>query len=180
MILKAPILYCGIGFWMFTNRQIFENVVIPIAYSTETVRYGHSIISTFQKFYPGQPYLILMGFFVLAMIFDVITLERFLFKKETLANLKPKPNTCSYYSVISTPDRLFFKTEEDFLRKTYGIERTSKERVQKLIHAKEGKRQIIRLAFYDMLANQKYRNMFQYVSVLQGNKLHAVLEILGD
>jgi hypothetical protein len=47
-----------------------------------------------------------------------------------------KTNTSSYYSVVSVQDKLWFKTEEDFLRKTYGIERTAKERVQKLIETK--------------------------------------------
>lgn len=77
---------------------------------------------------------------MVAEIFAFAKLEKILFKKETLANLKIKPNTCSYYSVISIQDRLWFKTEEDFLRKTYGIERTSKARIQNLIYAKEGKR----------------------------------------
>lgn len=81
-----------------------------------------------------------MGLITFAEFFAFAKLEKILFKKETLDHLRTKPNTCSYYSVITVQDRLWFKTEEDFLRNTYGIERTDKKRIQKLIYAKEGKR----------------------------------------
>lgn len=36
-LLWFPLLYAGIGFWMFTNRQIFGNHVIPILYTGDRV-----------------------------------------------------------------------------------------------------------------------------------------------
>ena len=31
-ILWTPMFYLGLGFWLFSNRQIFENEVIPLKY----------------------------------------------------------------------------------------------------------------------------------------------------
>ena len=44
-VLWSPIFYCGVGFWMYSNRQIFENIVLPIEYSNSIVRYDHTFES---------------------------------------------------------------------------------------------------------------------------------------
>ena len=36
-VLWYPVFYAGIGFWMFTNEQIFANFVYPIKYIGEHV-----------------------------------------------------------------------------------------------------------------------------------------------
>ena len=60
-ILRAPFLYIGIGFWMYSNRQIFENVVEPIHYLKDVPRMDHHIInSVFFDLNPATPFLILL------------------------------------------------------------------------------------------------------------------------
>ena len=57
-VLRAPFLYIGIGFWMFSNRQIFDNVVEPITFLTSTPRMDHHIIeSIFYILSPATPFL---------------------------------------------------------------------------------------------------------------------------
>lgn len=36
-----PLLYSAFGFWMYSNRQLFENVVIFKERLSETTRYDH-------------------------------------------------------------------------------------------------------------------------------------------
>jgi hypothetical protein len=67
-ILWSPIFYYGIGFWMFSNRQIFENVVLPIEYSNSIVRYGHTFKSVLERIYPGDPLLIFMVIHLIACL----------------------------------------------------------------------------------------------------------------
>jgi len=49
-----------IGYWMFSNRQIFENKVIPINSTFEQKRYGHIILDSFTKVSPGTPFIIIL------------------------------------------------------------------------------------------------------------------------
>lgn len=64
-ILWSPIVYCVMGFWFFSNRQIFENFVIPLEYLNDVPHMGHTIIGSLTRISPGTPFFIM---FVLALI----------------------------------------------------------------------------------------------------------------
>ena len=43
-ILRAPFYYFAFGFWFFSNRQIFENIVEPKEYLNDAQKMNHEII----------------------------------------------------------------------------------------------------------------------------------------
>ena len=58
----------------------------------------------------------------------------------------------------------------------YGIERISKERIEKMMQTPPGDKTMTRVPFYDMLANQKYRFRFGYVSVASDSKQAEIIK----
>ena len=54
-----PILYASIGFWMYSNRQIFENEVLPKHKTHGFQNHNHTIVYSLTNFTPGTPLLIL-------------------------------------------------------------------------------------------------------------------------
>jgi len=160
-ILWSPIFYYGIGFWMFSNRQIFENVVEPIDFSNSVVRYGHTFKSIFERIYPGDPLIIFMIVHLIACLASNTSIQKKLYNPETLQLLKTNNNKHgNYYSSLSLADKMWFQAEEEFLRKRYGIERIAQARIDKMMKTPPGDKTMTRVPFYDMLANQKYRFMF--------------------
>jgi hypothetical protein len=71
---------------------------------------------------------------------------------------------------------MWFSAEEEFLRVKYGIERISKERIEKMMKTPPGDKTMTRIPFYDMLANQKYRFRFGYVSVASDSKQAEIIK----
>ena len=64
-ILWTPIFYAGMGFWLFTNRQIFANDVIPIQYLHDVQRMNHEIFPSIMTLSPGTPLLYLMVIYIM-------------------------------------------------------------------------------------------------------------------
>ena len=102
-ILRAPFLYMGIGFWMYSNRQIFDNVVLPLEFSTSTPRMDHKIIeSIFYDFSPGTAFL----FFLLIQIVLEVTMNmgiqpKFAQNPKVVHYLESPPDDETFYKTIS-------------------------------------------------------------------------------
>ena len=92
-----------LGYWMFSNRQIFENKVNFISNTFETIRYGHKILERLNCITQATPFLISFIIMVFIFIFPrsirpSVNLERSKINK--LATFK---NTTPYFSNL-TPD----------------------------------------------------------------------------
>ena len=70
-VLWAPFLYACLGFWMYSNRQVFENIVLPVTYLNEVVRYDHKIIGSLKRISPGTPFLILLAILIVLKIIKI-------------------------------------------------------------------------------------------------------------
>ena len=68
-LLYSPIFYTGFGFWMYGNRQIFENYVKPIDSLYNPVRYDHKILNSLTYIHVGTPFLIL---FIISVLMKII------------------------------------------------------------------------------------------------------------
>jgi hypothetical protein len=84
--------------------------------------------------------------------------------------MKDKPLKENFYQIISESDKQWVLAEERFLLKTYGVHRLQKGVYKKIKNAVPGKKVILKVPFYDILANQKYRNMFEYDSIINETK----------
>jgi len=65
----TPIFYLLFGFWMFSNRQAFDNRVIQVQTSLELIRYDHHIIESLYTISPGLPFFLV---FVILVSFKLI------------------------------------------------------------------------------------------------------------
>ena len=52
----------AIGFWIFSNKQIFDNLVIPLKEQDEDMNHGHTIIGSVLQVTPGTTFLIFLVF----------------------------------------------------------------------------------------------------------------------
>ena len=55
-----PLFYGAIGFWMYSNRQIFENAIEPIDFQYSVINHQHTIVQSLTTINPGTPFLILI------------------------------------------------------------------------------------------------------------------------
>lgn len=116
-MLWFPVLYAGIGFWMFTNMQIFGNFVSPIDYVGDHISAGHEIgesLISFDK--PGWPFLILGGITICSRFMDYFGIEKYLYSEGIHEILKHKNKSESFYTIISKSDKLWLLQEEKFLK----------------------------------------------------------------
>lgn len=79
-----PVLYSCFGLWMYSNRQIYDNKVLPRASINGIQDHSHTVVYTLTTFTPGTPFLILL---VVALAnFIVMVLELNLWKKITFVS----------------------------------------------------------------------------------------------
>ena len=126
-VLWYPVFYAGIGFWMFTNEQIFANFVYPIKYIGEHVTQGHYIANSVEFVKPGWPFLILLAIIVISRITHYSGLNKAFLSNEVKAILEgDKLESKSFYEIISNSDKKWLLAEEKYLYKNYGIRRLPK------------------------------------------------------
>lgn len=112
-ILRAPFLYLGMGFWMFSNRQIFENIVLPIEFLKDVPRMNHTIIeSVFFNLNPGSPFLILL---IIQIIFEIsmqMNIDSKFGSEKIKHFLERPPDNEPFFKTISESDKDWFFGEE--------------------------------------------------------------------
>ena len=123
---------------MFTNCQIFDNVVKSINYLGDHVSYEHTIYGSLTTFKPGWPFLFLGLIIIVGRIIDFMDFEKYFYSSDIKELLKKKPKSESFYQIISKSDKLWLLAEERFLKKQYGIHRLQKGVYGKIKTAKPG------------------------------------------
>jgi hypothetical protein len=115
-LLWAPLIYAGIGFWMYTNCQMFDNIVIPIEYIDHIVLSGHTIGNSITNIKPGWPFLILFLVMILFRIMEYFGWEKYIQSSEIkdFMNLKSKKE--EFVNIISSSDKKWFLSENNFLK----------------------------------------------------------------
>lgn len=61
------------GFWLFSNRQLFEQLVNPKNRQMDVLNHGHFILSTIGRLNPGTPYLLFLGVYLIKNYFEAPT-----------------------------------------------------------------------------------------------------------
>lgn len=54
LLFTAPLLYSGMGAWVFSNQQVFRNTVVPLPVDYLYASSGHHIAQFFQQVTPGS------------------------------------------------------------------------------------------------------------------------------
>ena len=72
LLLGAPMLYCFVGAWMFSNQQVFENTVVTNDTHDLFANSDHSFSQFFTQITPGLAYFVcfavLFTFYILRMV----------------------------------------------------------------------------------------------------------------
>lgn len=116
----GTILYCGFAYWILTNRQMFENHVIPIETQEGVKGSEHSIWSL--SF--NQSLFLYVGFFILIiyMIFYEAINDIFGFysKKSIKNDNDERENLHNFYQSLSNKNLSYMIEEERVVREKYG------------------------------------------------------------
>jgi len=94
---------------MFSNRQVFENVIIPIHSTYEARRYGHLIKESFTRISPGTPLLVVLPFFVFVYFLGFTSInQRKFYHSRNLRNLNHYRDYSEFFSTILPEDKKSF------------------------------------------------------------------------
>lgn len=163
-----PLAYFALGFWMFSNRQIFGNNTEKVQYAKQRYFTNHHIQSSIMEWWmPGYPFLI---FFILvfALQFESVQYWRcWNFFLCTSGHRRDKyhkePDYQPFFSVLSEQDKWRLRLQEQNMINLFNNERSQKI-LDKLDHyTHKSKCRMVGLPFYDIMQNADYRMKFEYV-----------------
>mmetsp|Transcript_18596 Transcript_18596/g.16474 ORF Transcript_18596/g.16474 Transcript_18596/m.16474 type:complete len:270 (-) Transcript_18596:25-834(-) len=153
----------AVGFWMFSNRQMFENhVVLSPEANPEVEITGHTVFQNITS----TPAVIL--FYA-----TLITLFGLLFKRVISKILQKTPclikinqhvdeHLPNYFEALEYDDSMYMMSLERHLRKHYGLKTLMDQSLTQIVTAKPCHRKISGIGVYDILANIRYCDKFQY------------------
>lgn len=137
-ILWGPALYAAFGFWMYSNRQIFENETMQVLTMKDVPSSNHRIIESFFRISPGTPLLIVLAATFLARFFEATGITNkiqkyFIFEKIIehgghsscrVSKANPSERVCienteTFFSAIRKEDKKWIIDEEKFLIKNF-------------------------------------------------------------
>lgn len=73
----CPIIYASWGWWAYSNRQIFENIVYPRYRINGYVEHRHTVVYSLTTLTPGTPMLILLFLAILNFVRVVLKYSKF-------------------------------------------------------------------------------------------------------
>ena len=138
--IKELRIYCIIllypmGFWIFSNRQIFENEVSHVNHESEVMSHSHTIIGSLKRISPGSPFLTFFPFLAFWLIKRLSKYEclgkylglKYLHKRINSMHLWKEENnfyTCKapFFSVIKEKEKKQLMRMEELLKFGLNIE----------------------------------------------------------
>lgn len=164
IMLFAPIMMFSVGYWMMSNKQMFSNVTVlneqanPVAQRT-----GHVI---FHDLTDGPAFLL----FVMTVVCLILRVfkERIAkwVRESKFAPIrfdeKYDEHLPNYFEALEFDDVLYLMHVEKHMRKNFGIKTLMDSTLRKLVNAGYSTRKIFGIGVYDILANHRYCERFQY------------------
>lgn len=129
----TPLLFLLNGYWMLSNRQMFENLVNHLTYSTEQMSSGHSLNTVFQMD-QATPMLLI------AVVIFFITILRSFFP-QTMAKwgyvissnvIEVDENLPNFFNAVKLSDADWFVSENNNMRDSYKFTFASKDVIDRL------------------------------------------------
>ena len=160
-ILKwAVCFYLFFGYWMLTNRQVFDNYVTPIDVKGEAMRTGHAI----GDFNMDQA----MPLLFIGVILFVITFMQGFFKKGLKRmgftfggkKIEVDEDLPSFFQAVRFSDAEWYQAEIQYLEKEYGFSIESDRVNYEIDNMHPGKKTIQGCPYYLILANPAYYMAF--------------------
>jgi hypothetical protein len=162
----TPILFLFNGYWMLSNRQIFENVINQIEYSTVEMSSSHWW-STMTDFDQATPMLVLTFAFIFIVIgrvcfFSWMQKYGYVISSNEIDVDEDLPN---FYEAVKLSDADWFVKENEYCKEKYRFAFANEESTGKLDNLGVPKKPIQGIAWYNLLANPAYFRDFNYITV---------------
>jgi len=152
-------LYCLTGSWVFSNQQVFQNVVVPIQTVDGIIEADHRPYDLISQINPGTPLTIMFFVFILEYIYRLVlrSRQRKINKKNSIHD---KDLSHLFWDVITPVQKNKWLMEELCCQLRLGIKTIPDETLQKLgvnslTHEPNINYMVSRYA-YDMLASVRY------------------------
>jgi len=164
-----------VGYWMYSNKQIFTNEVKEVTKSNSSIPSNHSIWDPIQL-NQAFPFLAVGVIFIASKIIHVIIIMIADYREKhnfTYENLK------KYTMSLKQYDKVWLKSEEKYIREKENFRLLPDETYRKLVtsgvlqlpNALTNKNFIQNVPTYDILANPKYEERFQYFPAMMREDL---------
>ena len=177
----TPILMLLNGYWMLSNRQIFENIVNSVNLTTDQMSSSHALNSMGVMSH-SSPMLLFSTAFLIIIIIRVLFypwLEKsgFTISSDTIEVDENLPN---FYSAIKLTDADWFVKESNYMRDTYQFTFANKIVVDRLDDTPVPKKPIQSIAWYNILANPAYVREFNYFTASMADRSDYVVDDDSD
>ena len=161
----APVFMMIFGFWMFGNRQIFQNTVIERQYKSDPISTNHkgydvSVDQSLPLFIMG---IVMFVFIFFNDLFLGILQKIGLAKEDKEAEVDEQLGT--YTECLGIRNRKLWRIEELHMRKEFNIKTLEDTTLSCLKQHKPHHKQIKTCFNYEIQTNPRYAAAFQYTPV---------------
>ena len=176
----APVFYAIYAAWLFSNQQVFRNLVPEITNFLLYPLQGHKFEQWFEHVTPGTPFVCYIIGVVLMIIVGLFS--RCCCRKDddevAVEDLTRIENLGHFFSMLKNKDREFWFREETVMRDRVGLKRVNnKKNFEALVFAEPDKlkRRLRSVHNYDILANPIYSDRFHYVPGAYPMRHHYII-----
>jgi len=173
----APVLYALYGCWLFSNQQVFQNVVSPITSYNLFPLQQHNTTDLFTQLTPGTLFLIFV--IALTILFFISKIYRRCNRGFSIKDMVTIEVLEPFYTMLKNKDREFWFREESGCRERLGIKRVQPLNFLQLVFASRNKkgRRVRAVHNYDILTNPIYSDKFLYVpNAYEGREDYIISE----
>lgn len=165
------------GYWMFSNKQIFSNKILPVERADAPMKSGHSIWDPIE-FNQAFPFLFCGILFIIWNLGHCVYLG---FVKHQRQREWSYEDLRTYLLSLKPYDKEWLKTEEEYIREVQNYRLLPDNFYRKLLvshilfnrNALNNKRFIQNVPTYDILANPYYEERFQYFPAMSRGDLDS-------
>ena len=162
----APFFYVIMATWLYSNQQVFHNVVPVIKDNYLYPLQEHTFASLFNQMTPASPFVAYILIFVLLVLLAVCS--KCCGKDDGSAgvnDLVVTENLPPFFSVLKNKDREFWFREEIVARERIGMTRIRDTNFKHLVFAEHNtsKSRLRSVHNYDILTNPFYSDRFLYI-----------------
>lgn len=162
MLKFAPLLMLMNGYWMISNKQIFENVTAYIQISSQKMPSKHYLDFTVN--WASPIFLMAIAAIFLIVIQNVFSdyLQRWGFTLQA-KEIKVDEDLPKFLTTVKLSQADEILSEEFNMRENFGFSFNDGDTIAALRESKNPKKAIVGSPWYQILSNPKYSNLFNYI-----------------
>ena len=175
----TPMIFLMNGYWMLSNRQMFENVINSKTYSTEQMESAHGW-STLGVMSQATPLLLFSFAFMVITILRVGFYEYLTAWGFTISSndIEVDENLPNFFESVKLSDADWLVKENNYVKENYNITFVNSTVIDRLDNWSPAKKPITGIAWYNLLANPAYVRGFNYIEIDVPNRADLIVD--GD